>query len=205
METITKERFIRILREKSISVFSYDEIFKIFDVSSETAVKALLSRLKKAKIIEPLVRKKYLFLFTSQWPDVFQVANYLYPPSYISLESALSFYGIISQFPYMVTSITVNKARSFDVWEKEFAYAQIKPEYYRDYSNENGILIASKVKAVFDFLYLAYKGGRGKGNLSLMNFSRDLVTKKEVRDYIHKTAGKKEKNFIKFCHNQNII
>lgn len=202
---ITKDQFIVTLREKSIKLFDYKDIFTIFGLESENAVNSLLLRLKKAQVIRQLTKGKYVFPLASSPAEDFEIANFLYSPSYVSLETALSFYGIIDQFPYTITSVTINRAKSFKVQEKEFVYAQTKPEYYCDYLNENGILIASKVKAVFDFLYLAYKGGRGKGNLSLMNFSRDLVTKKEVRDYLCKTAGKKEKNFIKFCQNQNII
>jgi len=69
-----------------------------------------LERLTKKGIIKRLTKRKYLFTFLES--DDFQIANFLYTPSYISLESALSFYGIITQFPYQITSITPKKNKN---------------------------------------------------------------------------------------------
>ena len=45
-------------------------------------------------------------------------ANYLYQPSYISLDSALSFYGVITGFSYKITSVSTKKTRSLIIDEK---------------------------------------------------------------------------------------
>jgi len=202
---ITQSQFIRTLRGKSVKIFNYGDVFTLFGLESENAVNSLLTRLKKKEIISWLAKGKYAFLLASAPAGDFEIANFLYPPSYVSLESALSYYGIIDQFPYQITSVTVNKARKINVQGKEYVYAQVRPEFFRDYNNEGGVLIASKVKSVFDYLYLSYKGGRGRGNLKLLNFSRGAVTKAIVRRYIMRVAKNEDKNFINFCKKELVL
>lgn len=204
METITKEKFIKVFREKSITLFTLEDVFKIFDIQP-FAAKALLQRLKKGKIIQPLIRGKYLFLFGLKTPEEFEIANFLYYPSYISLESALSLYGIIDQFPYQILSVTLRKTKSFKVMGKQFVYAHIKPEFFKDYIKERNFLIATPEKSVFDFLYLVYKGVRTKNNLELLNLKRKNISKKKLEEYINKIALNEDKNFVKFCKNQGVI
>lgn len=202
METITKEKFINAFREKSISLFSWQDIFKIFDINPDAA-KALFQRLKKRKIIQSLTRGKYLFLLAKKPPEDFEIANFLYKPSYISLETALSFYGIIDQFPYQVTSVSLRKTNNFKIDKKMFTYAHIKPDLFKDYKKENNFLIASPQKAVFDFLYLVYKGGRGKKNLELLHLKNGNLNKNKVRAYIQLIF--KDQKFLNFCQNQKVI
>jgi len=204
MEMITKEKFISVFKEKSIVLFTSQDIFKIFKIQP-LAAKALLQRLKKRKIIQPLIRGKYLFLFASRVPEEFEIANFLYSPSYISLESALSFYGLIDQFPYRVFSVTLGRTRSFKLGEKNFAYTHIKPEFFKDYRKEKNFLIATPEKSIFDFLYLVYKGARTKNSVNLLNLKRANLTRAKLEAYINKLALREDKNFIKFCKNQGII
>jgi predicted transcriptional regulator of viral defense system len=204
METITKEKFIKIFREKSIALFTLEDVFKLFKIQP-LAAKALLQRLKKGKIIQPLIRGKYLFLFAPRSSEEFEIANFLHQPSYVSLESALSFYGLIDQFPYQVFSITLGKTKSFQVQEKNFVYTHIKPEFFKDYKKEGNFLIATPEKSVFDFLYLVYKGARTKNSLKLLNLKRANLSRVKLEEYIGKLALEKDKNFIKFCKNQEII
>lgn len=204
METITKEKFINVFREKSISLFGWGDVFKIFDIN-HNAAKALFQRLKKGKVVQPLRRGKYLFLLAHKLPEDFEIANFLYQPSYISLETSLSFYGIIDQFPYQILSVTLRKTKTFKVEKKSFVYAHIKPEFFRDFKKEGGYLIATPEKSVFDFLYLVYKGGRSKSNLRLLRLDKMNLDKTKLADYINKLAQKQDQKFIRFCQNEDII
>ncbi len=204
METITKEKFIRTFREKQITLFSGQDIFKLFSLKPSSA-KALLGRLKEGEIIKPLTRGKYLFLLAATPPEEFEIANFIYAPSYVSLESALSFYGIIEQFPYQISSITLKKTKLLKIGEKTFTYSRIKPEFFIDYQREKNFLIAGPKKAIFDFLYFAYKGIRTKNNLRLLRPERINLKKSALKEYLLEIAGKKDKNFIRFCQKQKII
>ena len=138
-------------------------------------------------------------------PEDFEIANFIYGPSYISLESALSFYGIIDQFPYQILSLTLKRTKSFMIGKKIFVYAHIKPEFFRDYRREDNYLIATPEKSLFDFLYLVYKGGRPKGNLILLRPDKVNLDKTKLANYINQLVQKQDQKFFKFCQNQNII
>lgn len=202
MGTITKGEFVKILREKGISLFTYDDIRRVFGIGASTT-KSLLGRLKDREIIEPLVKGKYKFLLAERPSEDFEVANFIYAPSYVSLESALSYYGIVDQVPYQITSITPRKTKEFEVGAKTFAYAHIKQELFCGYKKEeNRFLIAEPKKAVFDFLYLVYKGARSRNNLELLRLDGTDFKPETLSGYIQEFADDK---FFRFCQNQGVI
>lgn len=87
------------------------------------------------------------------------VANLIYRPSYISLYSALAFYGMIPEFVSRTTSVTSLKTASFSNDLGAFDYRHIKSELYWGYHmidaiNQRKILIALPEKALLDLLYL---------------------------------------------------
>jgi len=204
MDTITKDKFVNLLRDKSIALFTIGDLFKIFDLSLNTT-SALLGRLKKNRIVRSLVKGKYLFLLAKNPPEDFGIANFIYSPSYISLESALSFYGIIDQFPYQITSVTIKKTKTIEIENKKFSYNHIKEPLFTDYEKtQEGYLIASPQKAVFDLVYLVYKGGRSKSILDLLNLDRNDLGKENLKDYFN-NLSKNDSKFLSFCKNQKLI
>jgi len=177
METSTPE-MIKILREKNISLFSLADFGRLFNISNRQTLYKKIQRLEKKGFAEKLTKGKYLFSF-GQAGD-FEIANYLYSPSYISLESALSFYGIITGFPYLVTSITVKKPRTIRCRSKEFVYSQILPEFYFGMEKDKGFLMADAEKALLDYIYFGNKGLRNK-DFDEMDFS--VIDKKKLKMY----------------------
>ncbi len=97
------------------------------------------------------VNERYLFF----------AANELYSPSYISLESALSWYGFIPEGVFQVTSCSSRKTQSFDTPLGGFNYRHIKPTLFFGYRleewNNYHFAIAEPEKAVIDYLYLHHK------------------------------------------------
>lgn len=88
------------------------------------------------------------------------LANQLYHPSYVSLEYALGFYGLIPERVRGVTSVTTKKTARFTNIMGAFTYQRIKIEAFQGYEmvkDGNGFdyFIASPEKAVIDFLYLS--------------------------------------------------
>lgn len=88
---------------------------------------------------------------------LFLIANELYTPSYVSLEMALSFYGIIPESVYTVTSITPRRTRSLKTDIGQFSYASVKPNLFFGYRLESfgqhNFKIAEPEKAILDFFY----------------------------------------------------
>lgn len=89
--------------------------------------------------------------------SLFAVANKVYAPSYVSLESALSEYRLIPEASYGVTSVTTRKTASFATPLARFSYRTIRPAFFKGYRIVRPagypVLIATPEKAVFDFLY----------------------------------------------------
>lgn len=86
-------------------------------------------------------------------------ANIIYKPSYISLQTALSFYGIIPEAVPEITSVTTLKTKAFSNDVGEYSYKNIKPDLMFGYllrETEGGrrIMFATPEKALADLLYL---------------------------------------------------
>ncbi|MBE0680084.1 MAG: hypothetical protein IH592_15090 [Bacteroidales bacterium] len=86
-------------------------------------------------------------------------ANAIYKPSYISLQTALSFYGIIPESVPEITSVTTLKTITFSNDFGEYSYKNIRPELMfgydlRDMEGGRRIMFATPEKAIIDLLYL---------------------------------------------------
>ena len=97
------------------------------------------------------------------------VANHLYGPSYVSLQYALRYYGLIPEQVFMVTSMTLKHSMFFYTPLARFDYVHIDDDAFpigiREAKTENGssFLIATPEKALCDlistisYLNLRYK------------------------------------------------
>ena len=90
-------------------------------------------------------------------PSSYFIANRLYQPSYISLEKALSHYGIIPETVYAITSITTKPTREFKTPQGIFSYQRIKKEAFIGYEPKEiegtTVFFAEPEKALADYLY----------------------------------------------------
>ena len=86
------------------------------------------------------------------------MANKLYAPSYVSFEYALSYYNIIPEAVYAVTSATTKPTREFKSLGLSFMYHTLQREFFQGYHPEKIqntlVLIADPEKSVIDYLYL---------------------------------------------------
>jgi len=95
-------------------------------------------------------------------PSRLYLAGQLYQPSYISLEYALSRYGLIPEKVVDVTSVSTKKTARFTNDFGTFIYQTVKPSAFRGFisgKDEAGLpyFIAEPEKAVADFAYLNLK------------------------------------------------
>lgn len=87
------------------------------------------------------------------------IANHLYGPSYISFESALSFYQLIPERVYTIRSLTLKRARKFSTPIGDFDYVSAQKDYYgigirqEIVKDRYAYLIASPEKALCDMIY----------------------------------------------------
>ena len=94
---------------------------------------------------------------TTDETDLFAIAGRMYTPSFVSLESALSFHGLIPETVLTVTSVCTRKTRRISSPLCTFIYRSIKPQYFFGYEAKTGrnhrYLMASPERAVVDLLY----------------------------------------------------
>jgi len=109
-------------------------------------------------ILQPVKRGLYVAgpKITSTKPDPFLLANHILGPSYVSLESALSYYGLIPEKVYEITSVTTKARRRFTTPLGVYSYTRLPLPYYSygirsvEADKQQRFLIASPEKALFD-------------------------------------------------------
>jgi len=89
-------------------------------------------------------------------PEPFLIANHLRGPSYVSLESALSYWNMIPERAYEISSVTIKTSKVYKTSVGRFSYQQLRPPYYSygikniEYSSKQTVLVASPEKALCD-------------------------------------------------------
>ncbi|MBI4257212.1 hypothetical protein HY626_04115 [Candidatus Uhrbacteria bacterium] len=125
------------------------------------SLKVQLSQWKKKGWVRALRRGLYVLSPEERThePSLFYLANQIYIPSYVSLESALALYGLIPEFVAATTSVSVRKTARFRNDFGLFTYQQVCRGGFRGFrsipgANDISILVASPEKALVDFFYL---------------------------------------------------
>jgi predicted transcriptional regulator of viral defense system len=86
------------------------------------------------------------------------LANLIYGPSYVSLDYALSYYGLIPEKVEIITSVTTNRSRRFSTPVGLFTYRRIPVSAYAqgfiqvEAENKQVFLMATREKALADKL-----------------------------------------------------
>lgn len=148
----------KTLEKNRYYVFSLDDLSIFYPDESRLNLNKLVYRWKGKGWIRSLKKGMYELCYPEAItiPDVY-IANRLYCPSYVSLETALSHYGILPEVSMAVTSITSKATRRFKNVHGFFIYRSVKPEAYSGYNVERhrnfDVLFAEPEKALVDYLY----------------------------------------------------
>lgn len=117
-----------------------------------------ISELVKSDLLIPVKRGLYVAgnRLKIEKPGTFLLANHLHGPSYVSLESALAYYGMIPERVYETTSATTESSKAFSSVIGRFSYQHIPLPYYSfgitiaDLSPRQSVQVASPEKALCD-------------------------------------------------------
>jgi len=142
-------------------IFTFEDVLMLFPDENYANVKLLLHNWTR---IGKLTRiKKGLYCLTDI--DVFDnyfFAAFIYSPAYISLESALNYYGIIPDIPQEVVSVTTNNTQEFNTVKGVYLFRRISNRLFYSFKKvQKGplfYLIAEREKAVLDYLYYKSRG-----------------------------------------------
>lgn len=149
-------------KAKDYPLFKLEDIFKWFPQAKRQTVLNQLKDWSKLGYLQRLKRGIYK-LSDFEIEEPFIIANFIYSPSYISLETALNYYSLIPDIPFQITSITTLKTNSFEIENYGvFSYSHLKPDLFFGYEAVKGdkqyvYNIALPEKALFDYLYLNSK------------------------------------------------
>ena len=158
-----------------------------------------LTRWCRKGLLVKLRNQFYAFPECLQMPDFSRyVANRIYSPSYISLHSALSFYGMIPEEVVQQTSVTTLKTARFENDFGTFHYQTVKPRLFFGYEikmmqNGRGLLFATPEKALLDLLYLNpyYKTEQDMEELRLdEDFMQSEFNKRKLDEYLSRIGSK---------------
>lgn len=117
---------------------------------SELEKFGILIRLKKGMyVVSPKESGKLV--------SVELIANHLYGPSYVSMESALRYYGLIPESVYSIQSMTIKHSREFKNSLGQFEYTQCARESFsigvrQEIKSNTSFLIACPEKALCDLI-----------------------------------------------------
>mgnify|MGYP001237931797 CR=1 FL=1 len=136
-----------------------------------------------------------------------EIAFLLCQPSYLSLESALAWYGFIPEIVHAYTSVTVRVTRSFENPWGRFTYRHIKRELFWGYvemKTEGGpFLLAEPEKALLDYLYLNLPQIRSESDFANIRLNEELMKKTLDRGkflkYLGVFGGKKMERWARQC------
>lgn len=180
--------------EKIVDLFADMPFFESEDVhvlfeEPRGQVRARLSRwVSKGKLIK-LRRKKYLLpeRYRKVEPASEYISNFLYRPSYVSLRTAFSIYGMIPETVHLYEAVTPRKTAEWDTPAGNFKYYSIKEDRfwgYRLYPEEAGpktqknFLLGEPEKVLLDFFYLI-RGEWSGERIEEMRFQNLSTVKKE--------------------------
>lgn len=181
MERYNLVAITKRIYDSGFPFFTLKTLKDILEVRKENSLFPVIKRLLQAGILVKIERDKYL-LKGARVHD-FALANFIYRPSYISFESALNFYGILSQFPYETSSVTSKKTVEKTFESKVFVYNHIKRDLFWGYKKQDNFLIAFPEKALLDQLYLSAKGYK---NIGLDEYDLNKINKIRLKKYLKK-------------------
>ena len=121
-----------------------------------------LSRWKKSGRLLSLKKGVYLINTPYRKAPVneFYLSQLLEAPSYISLEKALEFHGLIPEGVPVFTSVTTKHPRTYETMVGTFRYFHLHPRFFWGYDpveqNRQTGFLARPEKALLDFFYLRH-------------------------------------------------
>lgn len=193
-------KYIELTKKVKSAIFSLQDLrlsgLKVYPYQ-------LSSWVKSGNIIK---LKNGLYVFSDKVDDIKNehIAFYLYQPSYISLEWALSKYGLIPEMVYNCTSITAKPTRIFKNKFGVFSYRSVKKELFFGYEKINNdsqvYLMAEPEKALFDYAYLNASKIKDRGDieeLRLNEFTIKDLNQKKLKTYFQAAKSKKIMNIYK--------
>jgi hypothetical protein len=113
-------------------------------------------------------------------PSGYLLANHVHGPSYVSLETAMEFYGMIPEAVYSFESMTTGYSKEYSTPYGRFRYHRLPKGYFSlgvkmaDTADKHRFLIASPEKALCDH-FVSTKGLQVRSRSSMLSYLLDFM------------------------------
>ncbi len=198
---------------KDFTVFSLADIRRV----DSSFHRRRLNEWQEKRYIKKLIKGYYIFSDLELNENVlFEIANRIYAPSYVSLEIALSYYHLIPESVYGITSISTRRTYQFKTPVAEFSYRTIKPKLFFGYElvkYDNKVFKMAMVeKAILDYFYLNPLINT-ENDFGSLRFDRDMFFEQVSEERLHqflelfarKTLAKRIRAFWKFLSGEGEV
>ncbi|KPA16145.1 hypothetical protein MHK_003642 [Candidatus Magnetomorum sp. HK-1] len=142
-------------------IFNTTVIRNLFPDLSSGAQKAIVFRATQKE--EIITLKPGLYCLNEQFrdknPHPFLIASLLYTPSYISMESALKYHGLIPEAIYQVISVSTHRSKTFKTPLGNYFFSKVPCQKFRagvkclKINDNTWVFIADPVRAIADLIY----------------------------------------------------
>ena len=137
--------------------FGHEELARALDITKDSARVAASRYVNKGLLIR--IRKN-LYVLRDRWKNAgmeekFQIANMGQVPSYVSLLTALDYFGLTTQVQRdFFESMALKRTREININNSVFKYTKISENLYFGFDKQKDFFIARPEKALLDALYL---------------------------------------------------
>ena len=134
-------------------------------------------------------------------PEPFCIANSLRSASYVSLQSALAWYGVIPEFVPVVTSVTTGRPQTIETPMGRFDFRHINKSFFWGYQQVElmagqTVFIARPEKALLDLAYLTPGGDKEEFIEELRIQNLEQIDKAVLREFAGKSQSPKLKRAL---------
>ena len=159
--------------EELLSKFDQQPLFhsRMLELFNEPSshIQVQLSRWVKQRKLSQIRRGWYLIQkpFRKMMIPAARIANDVVHPSYLSLEWALGYYGLIPEHVPNLTCVTTQRGIRFTFENRFYSYRNVKSSFFKGYTSiildGQSVLVARPEKSLLDKIYFFLQGNRWSG------------------------------------------
>jgi len=182
-----------------MNFIEFREALKVFPVFSNADIQKLDPRFDRRRLVE-WQQKNYIqkirngyYCFSKEERgegNLFYLSNMIYKPSYISLETALSYYNLIPEGVYLFTGVSTRKTIMFETPLGNYKYHKIKKELFFGYKlvkiGEYNVKLAEIEKTILDLFYFRKINDTKAINSFRLNqeIAREIIQQERLMNYL---------------------
>jgi len=204
-----------------MNYISFRDNMKEFTIFSLADVRRLDAKFHRRRLNEwqkkgylvKVAKGRYIFSDLKIGEEtLYEIANRIYSPSYVSFQTALSHYGLIPESVYVVMSASSRKTYRFKTAVGAFIYRAIRPRLFFGYDivekDRTTFKLATPEKALLDLFYLD-DSLKTEADFESLRVNKDVfrlvVNRRTLSRYLKKFNHKKLKErvsaFLRFQDN----